>query len=605
MSFPIIPSCDTVKTVERIAVTCAYEGNANIAYFDNISLVREVAQTMKYDSNGNLVSVTSTGLNTDQNQYDENSNLTKVSIGGSSEHSYIYNYTNTDYPHRLTSVWGYYLKEAPQYDTYGNVTSTCIIDLDDDTTPWLSAAATYSASGNLMTSETDVNGSTTTYTYGSSNNNVILGIPQTITDAMGTTVNQTIDEDGRITKAAIANTASLDYTYSDGNLTTVTRTDIANALSMNYTFTYDSWGNMLTAKAGNCKLASYTYGDNNGLLQKLTYGNGDELSYTYDILDRVKTKQYDNGQLLTYTYSGDGQLARVKENGGSAVRFYYYNYDSIGRLISSRMQRGYTTVLQTGAEYNADNQLVKQSWTVGTGTDAASYSETYTYNPYDGKLRTITNQDGNVLDISYDALRRLRSASNDVYTKSYRYRDRTEDRSTTQVSKLLYTDLAVPLTYEYTYNKLGNITSISDPLDGEKSYTYDKLGQMLSETIDDTTYTYTYDNVGNLLTADNSTGSHTYRYNHASWGDYLSHFDGQTISYDAIGNPTSYYNGTRWTMTWQNGRQLATASDGTSSISYEYEQATGLRVKKTIVKSVKRHRLTGFDFEEYHVVSGE
>ena len=105
---------------------------------------------------------------------------------------------------------------------------------------------------------------------------------------------------------------------------------------------------------------------------------------------------------------------------------------------------------------------------------------------------------------------------------------------------------------------------------------------MLSETIDDTTYSYTYDNVGNLLSASDGTTSHTYRYNHGSWGDYLSHYDGQLIEYDAIGNPISYYNGTRWAMTWQNGRQLATASDGTNSISYEYDQQTGSRIKKVV-----------------------
>ncbi len=36
--------------------------------------------------------------------------------------------------------------------------------------------------------------------------------------------------------------------------------------------------------------------------------------------------------------------------------------------------------------------------------------------------------------------------------------------------------------------------------------------------------------------------------------------NGISITYDAIGNPTSYYNGNRWTMGWENGRQLTTLS---------------------------------------------
>ncbi len=46
-------------------------------------------------------------------------------------------------------------------------------------------------------------------------------------------------------------------------------------------------------------------------------------------------------------------------------------------------------------------------------------------------------------------------------------------------------------------------------------------------------------------------GTRTYTYGDSDWRDLLT-------AYDAIGNPTSYYNGTRWTMSWVNGRSLAT-----------------------------------------------
>ena len=61
----------------------------------------------------------------------------------------------------------------------------------------------------------------------------------------------------------------------------------------------------------------------------------------------------------------------------------------------------------------------------------------------------------------------------------------------------------------------------------------------------------------------------------------LTAYDGQSISYDGSGNPTRYYNGTRWTFTWKNGRELATASAGSTSISYAYDLG-GLRTKKTV-----------------------
>ena len=73
----------------------------------------------------------------------------------------------------------------------------------------------------------------------------------------------------------------------------------------------------------------------------------------------------------------------------------------------------------------------------------------------------------------------------------------------------------------------------------------------------------------------------TYAYTDANWGDLLTAYDGVTITHDEIGNPLSYYNGTRWTFTWEDGRQLATATDGTTSISYTYD-ADGIRTSKTV-----------------------
>ena len=57
------------------------------------------------------------------------------------------------------------------------------------------------------------------------------------------------------------------------------------------------------------------------------------------------------------------------------------------------------------------------------------------------------------------------------------------------------------------------------------SYTYDNQGQLLSAA-GDTTYTYTYDGAGNILTASDGTTTHSYTYGDASWKDLLTAFDG-------------------------------------------------------------------------------
>ncbi len=145
--------------------------------------------------------------------------------------------------------------------------------------------------------------------------------------------------------------------------------------------------------------------------------------------------------------------------------------------------------------------------------------------------------------------------------------------------------------YGYTYDSMGNIATFSAPGKGTVTYTYDNQGQLL-KAAGDTNYTYTYDGAGNILTASDGTATHSYTYGDTNWKDLLTAFDGQAITYDAIGNPTSYYNGTRWAMTWENGRSLATASDGTNSLSFAYD-ASGLRTSKTVNGTTYRYYYTG------------
>ena len=98
------------------------------------------------------------------------------------------------------------------------------------------------------------------------------------------------------------------------------------------------------------------------------------------------------------------------------------------------------------------------------------------------------------------------------------------------------------------------------------------MGQLTREDnpYTNTTYVYTYDNGGNRLskttyayaTGDlvTTTSTQTYTYGDTSWGDRFTVFNGTAITYDAIGNPLSYYNGSSYTFAWADGRRLATAT---------------------------------------------
>ena len=148
-------------------------------------------------------------------------------------------------------------------------------------------------------------------------------------------------------------------------------------------------------------------------------------------------------------------------------------------------------------------------------------------------------------------------------------------------------------TISYTYDEAGNITTITD---GSlvTYYTYDSLNQLVREdnAYSNKTVVYAYDNGGNILTkteypysptvaditALTPTNTVTYTYGNADWKDQLTSFNGEAITYDAIGNPLTYRG---MTLTWQNGRQLATLSKAGLTASYVYNDE-GLRTKKTV-----------------------
>ena len=68
-----------------------------------------------------------------------------------------------------------------------------------------------------------------------------------------------------------------------------------------------------------------------------------------------------------------------------------------------------------------------------------------------------------------------------------------------------------------------------------------------------------------------------YAYTDTNWKDKLTSYNGQTITYDAIGNPLSYRG---MTMSWQ-GRQLTQSVKSGQTIKYTYD-ADGLRASKTV-----------------------
>ena len=271
---------------------------ANTASFDDISLVREVTQTMEYDEDGNLKSVTTSGLNVDINTYDEG-NLIKTVTG--SQGVYKYDYDDT-YTHRLMSVTNQNTENSPTewitqsmvYDDYGNVISTTLSGPGNLT---MSTSAEYTSNGNMLQSVTDATGAMVTYGYTKENNDsdgnsIMWGLLTTITAPNGTTTRTTYDLYGRVAQTSVADLATLLYNYSKGNLHEITRSYIKDGQekTQTYTLDYDPFGNTTSIKVGTKVLASYTYGNTDGLLKERIYSNGHKVETT---LYYLQSRYYD------------------------------------------------------------------------------------------------------------------------------------------------------------------------------------------------------------------------------------------------------------------------------------------------------------------------
>ena len=151
----------------------------------------------------------------------------------------------------------------------------------------------------------------------------------------------------------------------------------------------------------------------------------------------------------------------------------------------------------------------------------------------------------------------------------------------------------------YTYDNLGNIETISENGELKATYHYDELNQLIRE---DNLYlnksiSYSYDTGGNILSVSEyayTTGElgevaavKTYGYEDVNWKDKLTSYNGQSITYDAIGNPLQYRDGMN--LTWQNGRQLASIND---NITYQYNDGS-IRTQKTVNGVTTNYYLNG------------
>lgn len=148
----------------------------------------------------------------------------------------------------------------------------------------------------------------------------------------------------------------------------------------------------------------------------------------------------------------------------------------------------------------------------------------------------------------------------------------------------------------YAYDACGNVeTMVERSADGSERkirYYYDALNQLVREDNQNRNKTicYTYDVGGNMVRRDEYSytenpviteapwKSDTFEYQTGGWRDQLRFYNGQAITYDAMGNPLQYLG---MQMEWEKGHQLRHIT-GAGLDMYCMYNDSGKRIRKTV-----------------------
>ena len=397
-----------------------------------------------------------------------------------------------------------------------------------------------------------------------------------------------------MSKTVDTQTITNSYSYENDRIKSITHN------GFDYNFEYDPLGNNTKVGVGTQNLIKNVFDAETGNLSSSTYGNEKVLNdkdqtieYKYDTSERLISSKYKGVDRFKYDYDASGNLAKHEDlvNGVN----YRYIYDMSDRLVKIVDSKGNTikNIYDTNSNISS----------VSDNINSVDHSTSYTYNN-ENKPKS-TNYKGNVLTNNYDSLGRLQGKVTNTGTAqintSYEFEDGKDvDTSTDRVSKLTNNGKVTV----YTYDKNGNIETITEENGKKIKYYYNELDELIREDnqVLNKTITNAYDSGGNILNKveyaytdgalGTATKTFTYAYGDANWKDKLTSFNDGTakpITYDAIGNPLTY-NG--YTYTWEEGRQLATMSGNGNTIVYKYNDS-GIRTQKTVNGVITNYHLVG------------
>jgi RHS repeat-associated protein len=370
----------------------------------------------------------------------------------------------------------------------------------------------YDAQGNLV-SVTDRLGNTTQYVY----NPAIPHYLDHVNDPLGHTgVRNQYDAQGRLVQliGPAGTPIVLGYDMSS-DVETVT-----DALGNPTTYQYDDRGNILTEVNPLGGITRRTFDASNNMLTE-TDPLGNTTTYTYDSKGDALTKTDPLGGVTRFTYGPRGQIATETDPLGDTIT---NQYDSAGNVTSSTDATGKTTRFT----YDGSGNLL-------TLTDPEGGVTRYGYDAAGNPIKEIDPL-GRETDRTYDALGHLLTESITVTTPSGP-RVQTTKKTCDSDGRLASVTDAAGGTTSYTYNALGLVSAMTDPLGRQTQYRYDDAGRLI-ETIyaDSSTTSATYDDKGRRTSSTDQAGQTT-RYVYDAIDDLIATIYPDDTPDDSTDNP--------------------------------------------------------------------
>jgi RHS repeat-associated protein len=470
---------------------------------------------------------------------------------------------------------------------------------------------------NNLTAVTDARGATVHYTYDGQNN------LKTVTTLSGTTV-YTYNNRGQATARRDANGRLTQFGYdpTTGNLL-----QIVNPKFETVNLQYDSLGRLTQFTNARSVVTRYEYDSGDRLTRLIENYRPDPCpasecnlttQYSYDGAGRLTSVTDPKNRLTRYEYDGAGRLERVIQNYYNGVHesgeapdrdvITRYEYDGYSRLWQTTDPPGRKSRLV----YNNVGQVerVIRNYVDGVYTSARPDEDVSTAYGYDaaGNLTGVTNNAGETVTFTYDALNRLTNLQSPVSNLQYRY-DAASNRTALIDPRQIETrygydglnrltaviegyqdgnfNPSIPdqdIITRFGYDPVGNLIRLTDPksqitnlqydpvnrLTGidpsagstpDVSLGYDAAGNRLGMADGTGATAYSYDGLNRLTTAQMPGGTLHYGYDLAGNRLSLTRPGNQTTAYGYDGlhrlKTVADWTGGRYTVTWSSAGRLA------------------------------------------------